>query len=301
MPDEALARLVREDTIDILVDLCGHTAYQRLPAFALKPAPLQMTWLGFPTTVGLPAIDFRISSPEVDPPGHEHYNTEGVLRLPGSYFCFRPGPAPGVGPLPAGTDGPVTFGSYNALPKISDRTVALWAAVLHAVPGSRLALKNRSLDDPRVQERVRRAFGDAGIPAGRLEFVVWAPSGDTHLEGYNRIDIALDTFPYNGATTTCEALWMGVPVVSLCGETHASRMGRSILAATGLSELVAETDEDFVAIAADLARNRTRLADLRANLRTRLQPSPLLAEGNFTRGLEALYRSAWRRWCFAHA
>ncbi|MEI6719592.1 MAG: tetratricopeptide repeat protein [Betaproteobacteria bacterium] len=297
MPDAALAQLVREDRIDILVDLAGHTAQHRLTAFAHKPAPVQVTWLGYPSTLGLPAIDYRISDPRVDPPGYEQFNAESLLRLPGSYFCYRPGPAPTVGPLPAAAHKPITFGSFNALPKISDETVALWARVLREQPDSRLVIKTRLLAEAPARERVSSAFAASGVDMGRVELIPWEDTTASHLESYNRIDIALDTFPFNGATTTCEALWMGVPVVSLCGETHASRMGCSILAAAGLPELVAESADAFAAIAAGLAGDRPRLAGLRAGLRDRLRASPLFAEKDFTRGLESAYRAAWAQWC----
>jgi predicted O-linked N-acetylglucosamine transferase (SPINDLY family) len=256
-----------------------------------------MTWLGYPTTVGLPAIDYRISDHHVDPPGHERFHTETVLRLPGSYFCYRPGPAPAVGPLPAGAQGGITYGSFNALSKISDETVALWARVLREQPQARLLIKTRMLGEEGARARLLGAFAAAGVANDRIELLAWSDGSDSHLALYNRIDIALDTFPYNGATTSCEALWMGVPVVSLCGETHASRMGRSILAAVGLDHFVAETQDEFARIAARLAADREHLAALRAGLRARLRASTLLREAEFTRGLESLYREAWSRWC----
>jgi predicted O-linked N-acetylglucosamine transferase (SPINDLY family) len=221
--------------------------------------------------------------------------------MPGSYFCYRPGPAPEVGPLPGATQDPITFGSFNALPKVSDETVALWARVLCELPGSRLVVKTRLLAEAPARERVSAAFAAAGVAPERVELIAWEDTAASHLETYNRIDIALDTFPFNGATTTCEALWMGVPVVSLCGDTHASRMGRSILSAVGLPHLVAESHGSFAEIAASLATDRVRLAALRAGMRDRLRGAALFREEEFTRAMESLYRTAWRRWCFAHA
>ena len=291
---ERLAERIRADGIDILIDLAGHTGQHRLPVFAQRPAPVQMTWLGYPSTVGLPAIQYRITDWQVDPPGYERFNTETPLRLPHSYFCYRPGPAPEVGSLPAGAAGPLTFGSFNNLSKLSEQVLQLWGRVLAAVPDSRLIIKNRMLAEAGNREHVQQAFAALGIAAERLELMTWAEQTDSHLDVYNRIDIGLDSYPYNGATTTCEALWMGVPIVSLCGETHASRMGLSILGAAGLAELVADSDAGFVALAVALANDRVRLADLRAGLRERLRSSPLMDAPAYTQALEALYRQAWQ-------
>jgi predicted O-linked N-acetylglucosamine transferase (SPINDLY family) len=298
--EEQLAEQVRADGIDILVDVAGHTAHHRLPAFAMQPAPVQMTWLGFPGTVGIPAIAYRVTDWQVDPLGYERYNTEMPLRLPGSYFCYRPGPAPEVGPLPAlaaEAVGRVTFGSFNNLSKISTAAVELWAAVLRAVPESRLLLKTTALGEPAARRHLAGVLSSLGVDEARVELLGWAERIESHLDIYNRVDIALDTLPYNGATTTCEALWMGVPVVSLAGETHASRMGLSILSAAGLPDLVADSPEAYVRRAAELALDLPRLAALRAGLRKQLSQSALMDEPRYTRSLEALYREAWRKHC----
>lgn len=288
-----LAQRVRDDAIDILVDLAGHTSQHRLQTFAKQAAPVQMTWLGYPSTVGLPAIGYRITDWQVDPPGYERFNTEMPLRLPHSYFCYRPGPAPEVGPLPLARKGYLTFASFNSLAKLSDTTLAVWARVLQGVPQSRLILKNKMFAEAQTMQRVQASFAALGVTSERLDLLAWTDSSDSHLELYNQVDIALDTYPYNGATTTCEALWMGVPVVSRCGETHVSRMGRSLLASCGLMELVAESDQDFVRKVIDLGSDRARLNALRAGLRERMRASPLMDEPAFGKALEGLYEQAW--------
>lgn len=290
MPPDELDKTIRDHGIDILIDLAGHTANHGLAAFARKPAAVQMTWLGFPTTVGVPAIDYRLTDWEVDPQGYEAFNTEQPLRLRHSYFCYRPDVAPDVAPLPALDSRGVTFGSFNNLAKLSRPTVELWTGVLDAVPGSRLILKGRGSSERLVLERVREAFRNAGLAPDRLIVRDWADDMDSHLDGYSQIDIGLDTFPYNGATTTCEALWMGVPVVSLCGRTQASRMGRSILTAAGLPHLVADSSVAFTGIASGLAGDVSRLGDLRASMRERLRASALMDERVFTRDIEARFR-----------
>jgi protein O-GlcNAc transferase len=297
LTEDQLASKIREDRIDILVDLAGHTAHGRLLTFARKPAPVQMAWLGFPSTNGIPAIDYRVTDWQVDPQGYERYNTEIPLRMPASYFCYRPGPAPEVAALPALSNDFVTFGSFNVLAKISDQAIALWSRVLHAVPRSRLLLKAASLGEAATRERIVSLFAAQGIETARLDLVAWSVDTESHLATYHRVDIGLDSFPYNGATTTCEALWMGVPVVSFCGETHAARMGRSILNAAGLGELVAESEDDFLRTAVNLAADTARLAQHRASLREQLRASSLMDEATYTRALETLYRQAWQTWC----
>lgn len=292
VPNDMLAERIRADRIDILVDLSGHTAHNRLGLYAHRPAPVQMTWLGFPSTLGIPSIAHRITDWQVNPEGYERFNTETPLRLPGSYFCYRPGPAPEVGPLPALANGCITFGSFNNLAKISDTVLRLWVAAVAAVPGSRLIVKSNPLAEAATRERLAQALGAAGLQVERVELLGWAADTASHLEVYNRVDIALDSFPYNGATTTCEALWMGVPVVSLCGRTHASRMGRSILAAAGMEQCVADDGDGFVQAATRLTADLPALSRLRAGLRTCLRGSELMDEAGFTRDLESLYRQA---------
>lgn len=298
--DDSLTRLVREDRIDILVDLGGFSANNRLTAFARKPAPVQATWLGYPTTTGLAQMDYRISDWLVDPEGSDGLSAERLVRLANSYFCYGgPGLEPEVGACPGSREGRITFGSFNSLAKIGEETARLWVRVLDAVPGSRLIIKSAPLADAAVADQVRHRFETSGLARERLSLSGWKEDLEDHLQVYRDVDVALDSYPYNGATTTCEALWMGVPVVSLAGETHASRMGRSILHSVGLAELVAQTQDRFADIAAGLARDPERLAAMRAGLRERMRLSPLMDAQNFTRDLESAYRSMWRSWCAA--
>ena len=290
-----LADQVRADRIDILVDLAGHTVNHRLEAFALRPAPLQLTYLGYANTTGLTAIDARITDARADPPGDaDRLNVERLLRLPRSFLCYRPGPDLGaIGAPPALAAGHVTFGCFNNFQKLSDPFFDAAAQVLAAVPGSRLLLKAKTLGTPQVAQRVRERFAAAGIDAARLELVGWEPSPEGHLATYKRVDIALDSFPYNGTTTTCEALWMGVPVVALNGDRHAGRVGASILETVGLGELLAQDSDGYVRIAARLAGDLPRLAALRAGMRERVGHSPLRDEQGFVRELEACYVGLW--------
>lgn len=293
---DALAAQVARDRIDILVDLAGHTADNRMQTFALKPAPVQATYLGYPGTSGLGAIDWHITDARADPPGEaERHNVERLALLPATYFCYRPpADAPAVAPLPAGDSGPVTFGSFNHFPKLSAPFLDAVARVLGAIPGSRLILKSRPLSNPSLARRVRERFDAAGIEASRVELRGWEPGVSDHLAIYGQVDIALDSFPYNGATTSCEALWMGVPVVTLAGDRHAGRMGASLLHAIGLEELVTRDEAQYVATAVALAGDRVRLGALRAGLRGRMRGSPLMDEPRFARDLEALYERMWR-------
>jgi len=298
MSNEELAARIEADGIDLLVDLAGHTAGNRMLVVARKPAPVQLTYLGYPTTTGLDAVDYRLTDWQVDPRGSEAFSAERLLRLPHSYYCYRPlASAPEVVPLPMRQAGHMTFGSFNNIAKVSARTLQLWARLLQAVPGSRLMLKAKSLDDAAVQDSVRLRLADLGVHPDRLILRGWEKAVGGQLELYRHVDIALDTFPYNGGTTTCEALWMGVPVVTLRGRTHASRMGASLLTAATLPELVTDSEDQFVAVARQLADDPERLAALRRGLRARLRAAPLMDEAGFTRALESRYRDAWRRWC----
>jgi predicted O-linked N-acetylglucosamine transferase (SPINDLY family) len=291
LDDAALAARVRADGIDILVDLAGHTGEHRLLAFARKPAPVQMSWLGYLSTTGVSAVDWRITDARVDPPGYEAFQVERPLRLPGCYVCYgAPAHAPAVAPLP---QGPPVFASFNSLSKLGEGIVALWARLLREVPDARLLLKTRALVDPDVQALVRSRFAAHGIDPARLELCGWALTGEEHLATYGRVHVALDTWPYNGVTTTCEALWMGVPVVSLTGAAQAARQGLSLLGAVGLGELAVASQDVFVARAAQLVADRERLAVLRAGLRGRMTGSPLCDAPAFARKLESAYRQAW--------
>lgn len=299
LDDAQLAERIRADGIDILVDLAGHTGFNRLRAFAHRPAPVQLAWLGYSNTTGVPGIDHRLVDAVSDPPGTaDAQASERLVRLPASFLCFRPpAEAPPVVPLPAGRIGRITFGSFNKLPKMSDGTVRLWAEILHRVSDARLLLKDSSFACPRTKAQTEARFAAHGIAADRLTLVGWVEDPADHLGLYGQVDIALDPFPYNGTMTTCEALWMGAPVVTLTGDRHAARVGTSLLAAVGLPELAADTPEHCVAIAADLAADLSRLMRLRMGMRDRLLASPLCDEAGFARRIEATYRSLWHEWC----
>lgn len=296
---EQLAERVRRDRVDILIDLAGHTAHNRLLMFARKPAPLQLSWLGYPNTTGLSAIDYRISDGRADPPGKtEALHSETLLRLPHSFLCYGPPvDAPACGAPPSLAAGHVTFGSFNNLAKTTPAVVRAWARILAAVPDSRLLLKSRATGDPATRERLLARFADAGIETGRIAFLDPVPVHREHLAAYGRIDIALDTFPYHGTTTTCEALWMGVPVITLAGRVHAARVGVSLLHQVGLDDLVTGDEEQYLAVAARLAADSGRLVRLRNRLRDRMRAAPLCDAAGFTAALEESWREIWQRWC----
>ena len=299
LDDEQAAQLVRADGIDILVDLAGHTACGRPLLFARKPAPVQVSYLGHPCTMGLWAIEYRITDARADPPGMtEAYHTETLVRLPRTFLCYQPSAeAPSVSPPPCDSCGQLTFGSFNNLAKVNPRVIATWSRLLAAVPGSRLLIKSRPLNSPRTVARITEAFAAHGVDASRLVLLPQKLEVADHLATYSQVDVALDTFPYTGTTPTCEAMWMGVPVVVLAGDAHISRVGVSLLTTVGLEELIANDLEQYVSLAARLAGDRQRLRELRAGLRQRLAASPLLDAAGFTSELESAYRDMWRRWC----
>ena len=290
---EAFAARVQADGIDILVDLAGHTAGNRLAAFARRLAPLQVSYLGYPDTTGLTAMDYRLTDAVADPPGEaDRRHVETLVRLPGGFLCYRPPP---VAPPAPRAGGPLTFGSFNHLPKVTPAVIAAWSRILDAVPGSRLLLKAKALAGASVRQRLAADFAAHGIAPERIETVGWIPDTTGHLALYGRVDIALDTFPYNGTTTTCEALWMGVPVVTLAGDRHAGRVGASLLHRLGLDALVAEDVDGYVARALALAADGGRRAALRGSLRDRFAASPLADAGRLAGAVEATYRAIWRR------
>jgi len=296
---DTVARLVQEDRIDILVDLAGRMPGNRLDVLARKPAPFQMTWLGYPNTTGLGRIDYRITDAWADPPGMtERFHTEHLLRLPDGFLCFAPPAcAPEVSPPPALKSGHVTFGCFNSNAKITDEVLGLWAEVLAVVPDSRLLLKSLPLTDEAVRERTLECLVARGARPDRVELRGWVSGYASHLAAYADVDIALDTSPYNGTTTTCEALWMGVPVVTQAGQVHAARVGVSLLTMGGLADLVAQTPAEYVQKAAGLAGDLERLGLLRSNMRAGLRASRLLDGAAFARSMESLYRQAWQDYC----
>lgn len=295
--DDDLARCICDDAIDILVDLAGHTAHNRLGVFARRPAPVQVTYLGYPSTTGLTSIDYRLTDAVADPPGEPTWSTEELVRLPGTFCCFGPPPnTPEPNALPAISNGRLTFGSLHKLIKLNARVLDLWCRLLHALPDSRMLLAYDVLAGD-TKDFYREQFRQRGIDDGRLDIRQAVAKGQQHFRLYHEIDVVLDTFPWSGHATTCEALWMGVPIVSLRGNRHAGRMTASILTSLGLTDLVANTTDDFVAIGTRLASAQDRLVYLRTNLRSLMRAAPLCDGPGFTRGLENAYRTMWRRWC----
>jgi protein O-GlcNAc transferase len=297
MSDPVLIERIREDEIDILIDLSGHTAANRLVTFAHKPAPVQATWAGYVGTTGLKAMDWLIADRFHVPPHLEAFHSERVYRMPHGYICYEPFiMAPSVGPLPALQNGFVTFCSFPNPAKINRGTIATWARILAAVPNARLRLSYKWMSAKLSVERIHGAFAEHGIDVSR---VMLEGGGDpkTMMDSYNASDIGLDTFPYSGGLTTCEALWMGIPVVTYPGDRFESRHSFSHLSNAGLTETTARDFDDYVRLAVELARDLPRLADMRLNLRPRMAASPLCDPDQFVRDLESGFRTMWRAWC----
>ena len=299
LPDEALFDRLVADRIDILINLGGHTSGNRLPVCARGPAPVQIEYLGYPETSGVPAMGFRISDGRADPPGAEQWCTEELVRLPGGFHCYRlAGATPEVAPAPHLATGHVTFASFNVLPKVTSEAIAAWSAILAGAPGSRFLIKCKQLRDERVRARIVDEFASHGIDPARIDTAAFVASVRDHLAYYHKVDLALDTFPYNGTTTTCESITMGVPVLTIEGRNHRGRVGLSLLTTLGLAdEFVACDVADYVRRAIAFGRAPARLAELRPGLRPMMERSSLRDEVGFTRSLEAVYRDLWRRWC----
>jgi len=299
IPELDIVEMIRRDQIDILVDLSGHTDSNRILIFTHKPTPIQVTYLGYPNTTGLLTMDYRLTDNWADPEGQtDRFHTEKLIRLPGGFLCYQPdADAPPVNQTPALETGAVTFGSFNTLPKITPEAIAAWAAILNSVPASRLIIKTGAFADENTRQRMLDAFASHGIPNSRIELLARTAARIDHLALYGRIDIGLDTFPYNGTTTTCEALWMGVPVVVLAGKTHVGRVGVSLLTNIGLTECIADTKENYIATAVRLANDLRHLQELRSTMRDRLLASHLTRAEDFTRTLEQAYRALWHKWC----
>ncbi|HXA47294.1 MAG TPA: tetratricopeptide repeat protein, partial [Burkholderiaceae bacterium] len=296
LSDTQLAQQIRDDGIDILIDLSGHSAQNRLPMFAWKPAPVQVSWLGNLATTGVAAIDYVIADHWAVPPCDESHFTETIWRLSESCLCFTPQiEQVEVSPLPALTNPFVTFGSFNNLVKMNDAVVALWSRVLHAVPESRLFLKDKQLGNPLRRQHVSERFARHGIDADRLIFEGYAPR--SALFSYHNVDIGLDPFPYSGVTTSVEALWMGVPVLTLVGDRFLSRIGQSILHNAGLPDWIATNADDYVNKAVQHASDLQSLANLRSGLRERVLHSPLFDAPRFAHHFEAALRGMWTQWC----
>ncbi|NQV82760.1 MAG: tetratricopeptide repeat protein [Rhodospirillales bacterium] len=300
LSDNDAQALIRSDGIDVLVDLAGHTTGNRLGIFAGRTAPVQLGWIGYCATTGLANMDYVLADATVVPAGEDALFSERVWRLPGSYLCFAPPETdiPMDSPPPE-MDAPVTFGSFNNMAKVTDETVALWAQILGAVPGARLVFKAKQIDtQPGAREYLLQRFTAHGVADGRV-----VPEGasprDVFLSHYNRIDIALDPFPFSGGATTLEALWMGVPVVTLKNDRWAGRVSETLLKAAGLDRWVAEDEKSYRDLALELAAEGPRTREKRTQLRQLLEASALCDGAGFTRSLEAAYRDMWRAWCEA--
>jgi len=291
--DEAAAETIQRDALHILIDLAGHTGNNRLPMFAWKPAPVQATWLGYLATTGVTEIDYLIGDNHVTPPETDCYYSEKIWRMPDAWGCFSPPHfSVEVAPLPALSSGCITFGCFNNLAKMNDAVVSLWAKVLHAVPSSRLFLKTRQLGSSSVSETTRSRFATYGISPERLILEGGSPRAEL-LNAYNRVDIALDPFPYTGGTTNFEVLWMAVPVITLKGDRFISRGGVSVLSNAGLSDWVADNEDDYVAKAARHSSDLEKLASLRTGLRQQVMASPLFNAARFARNLEDALWGMW--------
>jgi len=299
LSDDALRRKMREDGIDILVDLAGHTGHTRLSALAVKPAPIIATWLGYPATTGLPTIDYRFTDALADPPGEaDRFHTETLVRLPGGFLCYTPpADAPAVRPTPALAQGFVTFGSFNNLAKVTPGAIEAWAEILRAMPTARLLLKGKLFSDFGFSQHYLAQFAGLGISAERISLRPLISGIADHMRLYHEIDIGLDPFPYNGTTTTCEALYMGVPVVTLVGDHHLARVGLSLLSHIGLAGFAASDRSAYVRLAVERARNTSELNALRMGLRERLRNSTLMDAPRFASVFESALRNLWCTWC----
>ncbi len=299
VPDTEVAELIESDKIDILVELAGHTMGNSLRLLAHKPAPIQVSYLGYPNTTGMPQIDYRLTDALVDPEDQQDYYTEELISLPNGFLCYNPGDVqPTVMALPASINNFVTFGCFNNICKLNPELMKLWTQILNALPTSKLILKFGEAGDTQVKEYYLDRFQAFGLGNAheRIVFANWLPS-PKHLELYNSVDIALDTYPYNGTTTTCQALLMGVPVISLIGQTHASRVGFDILSRLDLQFFAAQTDAEYVNKAIAIASKPDALADIRATMRQRLAASPLCNYRLITHDIEDAYRKMWRDYC----
>lgn len=295
LDDSDLFERIRADRIDILVDLSGHTGNNRLPVFGRRAAPVQLSWIGYPATTGLSQMDYRISDGWADPEGEtDRFHTERLLRLPDGFLCYRP---PETAPAPTERPGrrPITFGSFNNLSKVTNEVIALWARLLTECPDTKLLLKSRQLADSGVRDRVLGVFLSNGVSPERLDLRARVKDASDHLALYGEVDVALDTFPYNGTTTTCEALWMGVPVVALAGSLHAGRVGVSLLNQIGQPGWVVDTPDDYVAKALAIAGDPPR----RAVLRDQVAGSTLVDAEGFTQAFEAALTTVWSDRCKA--
>jgi protein O-GlcNAc transferase len=297
--DEQVSQQIQHDKIDILVDLSGHTDGHRLGVFRRKPAPIQMTWLGYFATTGLPEIDYILADRHVLPEADEALYTEKPLRLPESYFCFQPPESNlPLHPLPCLKKLTITFGCLNNITKLNADVVSVWSKILDAVPGSSLLIKSIQLSDEYIADSIRILFTENRITPERL-VLLGKTNRQDHMAAYNSVDIALDPFPFGGGMTTLEALWMGIPVVTLSGGLWVSRVGASILSTAGFPDMITTSHTDYIEKAVELARNREGLVALRRDMRIILNSSPLCDIDRYTRRLEKLYQYSWQTWCLS--
>jgi predicted O-linked N-acetylglucosamine transferase (SPINDLY family) len=300
LSDDTLAARIRDDRIDVLVDLAGHSAGNRLLVFARKPAPIQVTAWGHAVGTGLDTMDYFFADRVVVPPEARGYFNEAVIDLP-SLVCYDPPrEAPAITPLPALTRGFVTFGCLNRQSKVSPEAVRLWAAILGALPDSRLLMKDEAFNETATRARLLAQLVSRGIDAGRVDFRGGSPRLE-HMAVYGEVDLVLDPFPHGGGVSALEGLWMGVPMVTLLGERVPARMGASFLSTLGLAELVAPTPQRYIDIAVEHARSPERLAGIRAGLRARMAGSILCDHDAYCRSVEGAYRAMWKRWCASRA
>jgi predicted O-linked N-acetylglucosamine transferase (SPINDLY family) len=297
--DDAAARAIRDANIDILIDLSGHTGDHRLPIFFRRPAPLQITWLGYPNTTGLRSIDTRITDGHSDPPGlTEQFNSEELHRLPDTFLCFSaPEDAPDVAPPPAQRNGHITFGVFAIIAKITNRMIGLWSQILMRTPGSRLVLKARMFDAEELRQNMLSRFASHGIDAARIRFLGRDTARADYLARYNDIDILLDTFPYHGTTMLCEALYMGVPVITLAGQQHLSRAAVTLLTSANHPHLIATSNDDYVTKAVTLPHDLSTLEQIRHALRPTLQASALMNQPLFAQHLGNALFALWNAKC----
>ncbi|KAF7804273.1 putative UDP-N-acetylglucosamine--peptide N-acetylglucosaminyltransferase SPINDLY [Senna tora] len=296
--EKKVADMVREDQVDILVELTGHTANNKLGMMACRPAPVQVTWIGYPNTTGLPTIDYRITDSLADPPETKQKHVEELVRLPQSFLCYAPSPEAGpVCPTPALSNGFVTFGSFNNLAKITPKVLQVWARILRAIPNSRLVVKCKPFCCDSVRQRFLSTLELLGLEPLRVDLLPLILLNHDHMQAYSLMDVSLDTFPYAGTTTTCESLYMGVPCVTMAGSVHAHNVGVSLLSNVGLENLIARNEDEYVQLAMQLASDISALQNLRMSLRELMSKSPLCDGANFTLGLESTYRTMWHRYC----
>lgn len=296
--EKKVASMVREDNVDILVELTGHTANNKLGMMACRPAPIQVTWIGYPNTTGLPTIDYRITDALADPPGTVQRHVEELVRLPECFLCYTPSPEAGpVCPTPALLNGFVTFGSFNNLAKITPKVLQVWARILCAVPNSRLIVKCKPFCCESVRQRFLSTLEQLGLESTRVDLLPLILLNHDHMQAYSLMDISLDTFPYAGTTTTCESLYMGVPCITMGGSVHAHNVGVSLLHTVGLGNLVAKTEDEYVKLALQLGSDIPALSELRTSLRELMAKSPLCDGSKFTKHVESTYRNMWCRYC----